>query len=86
MLARAGSVRRQAGGQNGLAAAITQGCAENGHLDLSHAESLELAKDGELLAYNSLGGVPRARFEEWMRLDPEVNKVVREAMQEAGLR
>ena len=72
--------------ENGLAAAITQGYADNGHLDLSRAERLELTEGGRLVGYNSLDGVPRARFEEWMRLDPDVNTVVREAMQEAGLR
>ena len=70
--------------ENGLAASIVQGYAENGHIDLSRAEYLDLVEDGRLIGYNSLEGIPRARFEEWMASDPEVNRIVHEALQEAS--
>ena len=40
--------------------------------------------DGGLIRYNSLDGIARGRFEEWMNTDPEVNVVMREALQESS--
>jgi hypothetical protein len=70
--------------ENGVTAAIVQGYADNGHIDLSGAEERELVEDGRLIRYNELDGVERARFHDWMNNDPEVSRVIREAVQEAN--
>jgi hypothetical protein len=70
--------------ENGLTASIVQGYAENGHIDLRGAEELGLVEDGRLVPYNELDGIARGRFEEWMNNDPEVSRVIREAIQEAS--
>ena len=70
--------------ENGLTAAIVQGYADNGHVDLSGAEARGLVEDGRLIRYNELDGIERARFHDWMNNDPEVSRVIREAVQEAS--
>jgi hypothetical protein len=37
-----------------------------------------------LIRYNELEGVPRGRFDDWMNNDPDVNRIIREAAQEAA--
>jgi hypothetical protein len=69
--------------QNGLTAAVVQGYADNGHLDLSGAEQRHLVHGNQLARYNTLEGIPRGRFEDWMSNDPEVNRIIHEAMQDA---
>ena len=70
--------------ENGLTASIVQGYADNGHIDLRGAEELGLVENGRLVPYNELDGIARGRFEEWMNNDPEVSRVIREAIQEAN--
>ena len=71
--------------QNGLTAAIVQGYADNGHIDLEAARQLQLLDaDGGLIRYNSLDGIERGRFDEWMNTDGHVNVVTRDALQEAS--
>ena len=71
--------------QNGLTAAIVQGYADNGHIDLETARQLELVDaDGGLIRYNSLDGIERGRFDEWMNTDGQVNVVTRDALQESS--
>ncbi len=69
--------------ENGLTASIVQGYADNGLIDLGGAEELGLVEDGRLVPYNELDGIARGRFEEWMNNDPDVSRVIREAIQEA---
>lgn len=71
--------------ENGLTAAIVQGYADNGLIDLSTAdrEYRLVGSDGRLIRYNSLDDIERARFERWMSNDENVSPVVREALQEA---
>ena len=71
--------------QNGLTAAIVQGYADNGHIDLETARQLQLVDaDGGLIRYNSLDGIERGRFDEWMNTDGQVNVVTRDALQESS--
>ena len=70
--------------KNGLAASIVQGYADNGHIDLGGAEERGLVETGRLIRYNELDGIARGRYQEWMNNDPEVNRVIREAIQEAN--
>ncbi len=70
--------------ENGLTASIVQGYADNGFIDLGAAEELGLVEDGRLIPYNELDGIARGRYEEWMSNDPDVSRVIREAIQEAN--
>jgi hypothetical protein len=70
--------------ENGVTAAIVQGYADNGHIDLSGAHERGLVEDGRLIRYNELNGIARARFHDWMNNDPEVDRVVREAVERAS--
>ena len=70
--------------ENGLTASIVQGYADNGLIDLRGAEELGLVEDDRLVPYNELDGIARGRFEEWMNNDPDVSRVIREAIQEAN--
>jgi hypothetical protein len=69
--------------ENGLTAAVVQGYADNGHIDLGGAEQRGLVENGRLIRYNELEGIPRGRFDEWMNNDPDVNRIIHEAMQDA---
>ena len=71
--------------ENGLTAAIVQGYAENGHIDLTGDASTKyhlVDGSGNLLRYNTLDDIQRGRFDEWMNVDGEVNRVTREALNE----
>ena len=70
--------------ENGLTAAIVQGYADNGHIDLAEAQERGLVEGDRLIRYNELEDLARARFDEWMNNDPDVNRVIREAIQEAN--
>jgi hypothetical protein len=70
--------------ENSVTAAIVQGYADNGHIDLSGAQERGLVEDGRLIRYNELDGIARARFHDWMNNDPDVDRVVREAVERAS--
>ncbi|HEY3181624.1 MAG TPA: hypothetical protein VGJ77_02220 [Gaiellaceae bacterium] len=70
--------------QNGLTAAIVKGYADHGHIDLSGAEQRHLVRGGSLVSYNELDGIPRGRFEDWMNNDPDVSRIVHEALQDSS--
>jgi hypothetical protein len=69
--------------QNSLAAAIAQGYADHGHIDLTTAKQYGLVHDGKLDNYGSLDPIEKARYEEWLGNDSSVNRRLHEALQDA---